>query len=93
MLTFFVSYILANNKFLYFSHKSLRSIFLEDVFDHISFVGLINGHHGVFLRCEIYTLIRVDSSHCLKSKFIYFLDRKRASTNVGRGIMFEDSHM
>ena len=63
------------------------------MFNHIFFVGLVNGHPGVFLCCEIYTVVRVDSSHCLRMKFIYFMGRKRAFINVDRGITNEDSHL
>ena len=68
-------------------------LFFLRMFNHISFVGLINGHPGVFLCCEIYTVVRVDSSHCLRIKFIYSIGRKRAFINVDGGITYEDSHL
>ena len=37
---------------------------------------------GVFLCCEIFTVVRVDSSHCLRMKFIYSMGTKRALINV-----------
>ena len=68
-------------------------LFFLRMFNHISFVGLINGHPGVFLCCEIYTVVRVDSSHCLGIKFIYSIGRKSAFINVDGGITYEDSHL
>ena len=68
-------------------------LFFLRMFNHISFVGLINGHPGVFLCCEIYTVVRVDSSHCLRIKFIYCIGRNSAFINVDGGITYEDSHL
>ena len=68
-------------------------LFFLRMFNHISFVGLINGHPGVFLCCKIYTVVRVDSSHCLRIKLIYSIGRKSAFINVDGGITYEDSHL
>ena len=48
------------------------------------FVGLVNGHPAVFLCCEMYTVVGVDSSPCLRMIFIYFMGRNRAFINVNR---------
>ena len=69
------------------------AFFLRMFFNLISILGLINLHPGAFLCCEIYTVVRVDSSHCLRIKFIYSIGRKRVFINVGREITYEDSHL
>ena len=63
------------------------------MFNHISFARPVNGHPGVFLCCAIYAVVRVDSSHCLRMKFIYFMGRKRGFINVDRKISNEDSDL
>ena len=80
-------------KFMLGFNTYVNIFFFLRMFNYISFVGLLNGHPGVFLCCEIYTVVRVDSSHCLRIKFIYSIGRKSAFINVDGGITYEDSHL